>query len=65
MDSAFNYYVDSCVFNAREHCVLRDVSVRKWNLCNEFGFLDWNISFHKGCNHLNEVNEFLTNKSHQ
>ena len=57
----------SCVFNAREHRVLRDASVRKRNLRawrtphDEFGFLDWNIDFHKGCNYSNETNEMMCN----
>ena len=60
----------SCVFNAHEHHVSRDASVRKrnvrkWNLRtwwtprDEFGFLDWNIYFHKGCNYSNETNEMM------
>ena len=54
-----------CIFDAREHRLLRDASVRKWNLHawrpprNEFDFLDWNIYFHKGCNYLNEANEMV------
>ena len=59
VDSAFSNYAG--VFNAREHRVSRDASVRKRNLRawrtprDEFGFLDWNIYFHKGCNYLNKM----------
>ena len=47
----------SCVFNACEHRVSHDTSVRRRNLRawqmprDDFGFLDWNIYFHKGCNY--------------
>ena len=53
------------VIHAREHRVSRDAYVRKRNLRawrtprDEFGFLDWNIYFHKGCNYLNETNEMM------
>ena len=56
---------DSCIFNTREHRVSRNASTRKPNLRmwrtprNDFGFLDWNIYFHKGCNYSNEVNEMM------
>ena len=55
----------SCVFNARKHRVLRDASVRNRYLRalrtphDDFGFLDWNIYFHKGCNYLNYANEMM------
>ena len=26
---------------------------------DDFGFLDWNIYFHKGCNYSNEANEMM------
>ena len=26
---------------------------------NDFGFLDWNTYFHKGCNYSNEANEIM------
>ena len=56
---------DSCVFNAREHRVSRDAPVRKqnwreWRTPRDyFGFLDWNIYFHKGCNYSNEAYEMM------
>ena len=55
----------SCVFNACEDRVSHDASVRKqilrmWRTPhNNFGFLDWNIYFHKGCNYSNEANEMM------
>ena len=55
----------SCVFNVREYHVLRDANVRKRKLRawrtprDEFGFLDWNIYFYKGCNYSNETNEMM------
>ena len=55
----------SGIFNACEDRVLRDTSVRKWNLHvwrslrDDFGFLDWHIYFHKGCNYSNEANEMM------
>ena len=55
----------SCIFNAREHYVSRDASERKRNLRawrtppDEFGFLDWNIYFDKGCNYSKETNEMM------
>ena len=55
----------SCVFNTREHRVSRNASVRKQYLSvwrsprDDFGFLDWNIYFHKGCNYSNEANEMM------
>ena len=27
--------------------------------CHDFGFLDWNIYFHNGCNHSNDANEMM------
>ena len=64
-DSTFSNYQGSYVFKAPEHRISRDASVRKRNLCtwqtprNEFGFLDWNNYFHKGCNYSNETNEMM------
>ena len=49
----------SCVFNACDHRILHDVSVSKRNLRSwrtardDFGFLDWQIYFHKECNYMN------------
>ena len=53
------------VFNVHEHCVSCDAPVRKQNLRawrtprDDFGFLDWNIYFRKGCNYSNKVNEMM------
>ena len=58
-----------CGFNACVQHVPRDHSVRKWNLLarrtprNDFGFLDWNIYFHKGCNYSNDANEMCIHTS--
>ena len=47
--------------NVRLHRVLRVASVRERNLRvwqtprDDFGFLEWNIYFHKGCNYSNDV----------
>ena len=55
----------SCVFNTREHRVSCDATVRKRNSRvwrtprNDFGFLDWNIYFQKGCNYSNEASEMM------
>ena len=65
MDRASAITQVSCIFNAREHRVSRDAFVRKRNLRawrtprDDFGFLDWNIYFHKGCNYSNEANEMV------
>ena len=64
VDSAFSNTRGSCAFNTREHRISRDTSERKRNLHmwrtprDEFGFLDWNIYFHKGSNYSNETNEY-------
>ena len=45
--------------------VSRDASVRKRNLRtwrtprDEFGFMDWNIYFRKGCNYSNDTIEMM------
>ena len=53
----------SYVFDVHEHHLSSDASVRRRNLREwrtprvDFGFLDWNIYFHKGCKYSNEANE--------
>ena len=55
----------SCVFNGHVHRISYDASVHQcylgmwWTPCNDFGFLDWNIYFHEGCNFSNDSTEIM------